>query len=65
MNDQVKSPSEMMAERIAEANSRLLAACHETEGSVGGVIDKGLRSVVHKINESFDAEIEKLKGTRL
>lgn len=57
------SPSEKLAALVAESGKQLLASCEDTDQRIGQAVENGLRSAVRKINNSFDAEIEKLKGT--
>lgn len=59
---QEKSASERLAATIAEIGRKMLAASEETDQLIGDSVEKGLRSAVRKINDSFDVEIEKLKG---
>ena len=59
---QEKSTSERLSSIIAESSQRMLAYSQETDKVIGEAIERGLRSAVRKINDSFDIEIEKLKS---
>ena len=58
-----KSASEKLASTIAEISRKMLATSEETDQLIGDSVERGLRSAVRKINDSFDVEIEKLKGS--
>ena len=57
-----KTASKRLAGVIAETSQRMLLASEETDSLIGHAVERGLRSAVRKINDSFDIEIEKLKG---
>jgi hypothetical protein len=63
MTEVEKSPSERLAQTVAMQGRSLLAASEETDRLVAEAAELGLRSAVRKINDSFDVEIEKLKGS--
>ena len=62
MADTEKTASDKLSLLIGEVTQALMAASEETDRLTGEAIERGLRSAIRKINDTFDSEIEKLKS---
>lgn len=62
MADSEKTASDRLSIMIGEMTQSLMATSEETDRLTGDAIERGLRSAIRKINDTFDSEIEKLKS---
>ena len=62
MADTEKTAGDKLSLLIGEVTQALMAASEETDRLTGEAIERGLRSAIRKINDTFDSEIEKLKS---